>query len=73
MAHDRGDAIVLAEHPHLQGLLLGTVMLATAAAGIPAAVHAAQDLAKMPPPIAKMATLGASPKQSIFVAVSPAP
>ena len=56
--------MILANHPHLQGLVLGTVMLAVAAAGTPAALDAAHDLATMPPAVGKIATSDAAPKQS---------
>jgi hypothetical protein len=58
----RAKAVILARHPHLQGLALGAAMLGAAAAGMPAVLHALQDLAKMPPPPAKVATLDPSPE-----------
>jgi hypothetical protein len=53
---DGAHYVILSEHHHLQGLVLGTAMLLAAAAGLPAAVHAARDLAKMPPPAGEVAT-----------------
>lgn len=56
------DNVILADHHHLQGLVLGSAMLLAAAAGLPAAVHAARDLAKMPPPASEVVTQDPLPK-----------
>ena len=39
---------MLANHPHVQGLLLGVSLLAAAAVATPAAWHAVRDLGEMP-------------------------
>ena len=54
--------MILADRPHLQGLVLGVGMLVVAAPGAPAAVHAAQDLTHMPSTAAKVATQDRVPK-----------
>ena len=41
---------------------MGAAMLGAAATGMPAVLHALQDLAKMPPPPAKVVTLDPSPE-----------
>ncbi len=71
----RVAAVMLADHPHVQGLLLGVSLLAAAAMAAPAAWHAVRDLGEIPqrvvqPTIADPVT---GPESPGFVVVSSEP
>jgi hypothetical protein len=58
----RVETVMLSEHPHLQGLVLGALLLAASAAAMPAVVHAAQDLVGNAPPTAPVPAGGPAPR-----------